>query len=222
MGRILQFSDIHFGCEHRRACAAALDYAHANPADLILITGDITQQGFPDEFAAAGEWIRRMPDPRFVIVGNHDVPYWSLFAEYAKLGLDPAMLLDLPPDVAIRIESLMGEELGWGDAGLAVSLIVAGFPVQMAAVIGNQELVELCTGRIGCWMITHPDKGSDVTMVDVTRELPAGQQGNKGRSPGVQLVHGSSSSPAVEGADRAAAASCPATRRQRTEVLTKH
>ncbi|MFN3558602.1 MAG: metallophosphoesterase family protein [Brevundimonas sp.] len=80
MGRILQFSDIHFGVEHRSACAAALDYAHAHPADLILITGDITQQGFPDEFAAAGEWIRRMPDPRFVIVGNHDVPYWSLTA----------------------------------------------------------------------------------------------------------------------------------------------
>ncbi|HEY0925310.1 metallophosphoesterase [Brevundimonas sp.] len=80
MGRILQFSDIHFGCEHRRACSAALDYAHANTADLILITGDITQQGFPDEFDAAAEWIRRMPDPRFVIVGNHDVPYWSLAA----------------------------------------------------------------------------------------------------------------------------------------------
>ena len=80
MGRILQFSDIHFGCEHRRACAAALDYAHANSPNLILVTGDITQQGFPDEFAAAGEWIRRMPDPRFVIVGNHDVPYWSLMA----------------------------------------------------------------------------------------------------------------------------------------------
>ncbi|WP_420470552.1 metallophosphoesterase family protein [Brevundimonas sp. FT23042] len=78
MGRILQFSDVHFGCEHRQACAAALDYAHANPANLILITGDITQQGFPDEFSAAGEWIRRMPEPTFVIVGNHDVPYWSL------------------------------------------------------------------------------------------------------------------------------------------------
>lgn len=80
MGRILQFSDVHFGVEHRHACAAALDYAHATPADLILITGDITQQGFPDEFAAAGDWIRKMPDPRFVIVGNHDVPYWSLIA----------------------------------------------------------------------------------------------------------------------------------------------
>lgn len=80
MGRILQFSDIHFGCEHRHACAAALEYAHATPADLILITGDVTQRGYGREFEAAGEWIRRMPEPRFVIVGNHDVPYWSLTA----------------------------------------------------------------------------------------------------------------------------------------------
>jgi 3',5'-cyclic AMP phosphodiesterase CpdA len=78
VGLILQFSDIHFGCEHKRACEAALDYAHAENADLVLITGDITQQGLPDEFAAAGDWIRRMPEPTFVIVGNHDVPYWSL------------------------------------------------------------------------------------------------------------------------------------------------
>ena len=80
MGRILPFSDVHFGCEHRDACAAALDFAHANPPDLVLITGDVTQQGFPGEFAAAGDWIRRMPEPTFVIVGNHDVPYWSLTA----------------------------------------------------------------------------------------------------------------------------------------------
>ncbi|CAL1690129.1 3',5'-cyclic adenosine monophosphate phosphodiesterase CpdA [Brevundimonas subvibrioides] len=79
-GRLLQFSDVHFGVEHPHACAAALEYAHATPTDLILITGDITQKGLPDEFAAAGEWIRAMPTPRFVIVGNHDVPYYSLGA----------------------------------------------------------------------------------------------------------------------------------------------
>lgn len=80
MGRVLQFSDIHFGVEHRRACAAALDWAHQAPCDLILITGDITQKGLPDEFSAAGDWIRAMPTPRFVIVGNHDVPYWDMAA----------------------------------------------------------------------------------------------------------------------------------------------
>jgi 3',5'-cyclic AMP phosphodiesterase CpdA len=80
MGRILQFSDVHFGCEHRHAVAAAVDYAHATPNDLVLITGDITQQGFRREFAAAAEWIRAMPQPVFVTVGNHDVPYWDVLA----------------------------------------------------------------------------------------------------------------------------------------------
>ncbi len=78
IGRILQFSDVHFGREHRRACAAALDLAHATPRDLVLITGDITQQGYRGEFAAAADWIGAMPQPVFVTVGNHDVPYWSV------------------------------------------------------------------------------------------------------------------------------------------------
>ncbi|MCA3718768.1 MAG: metallophosphoesterase [Brevundimonas sp.] len=78
--RLLQFSDVHFGVEHKRACSAALDFAHATPTDLILITGDITQKGLPGEFSAAADWIRAMPTPRFVIVGNHDVPYYSLTA----------------------------------------------------------------------------------------------------------------------------------------------
>ena len=50
----------------------------------------------------------------------------------------------------------------------------------MAARCGNQELVDLCTGRIGCWMITHPDKGSDVQIFDMAREWTPGQPGNKG------------------------------------------
>jgi alkylation response protein AidB-like acyl-CoA dehydrogenase len=107
-------------------------------------------------------------------------PYYSVFTEYAKLGLDPAMLMELPPEIAIRMESLIGEEIGWGDAGLAVSLVVAAFPQQMAAVIGNQELVELCSGKIGCWMITQPDKGSDVQVFDMARDWVPGKPGNKG------------------------------------------
>lgn len=80
IGCVLQFSDVHFGCEHPEAVAAALVYAHATPNDLILITGDITQSGFPKEFEAAGEWIKAMPQPCFVTVGNHDVPYWDVMA----------------------------------------------------------------------------------------------------------------------------------------------
>ncbi|WP_324731197.1 acyl-CoA dehydrogenase family protein [Pseudomonas paeninsulae] len=107
-------------------------------------------------------------------------PFWAVFQEAAKLGLDPALFSQFEPDVAVRLESLIGEEMGWGDAGLGTSLAVAGFPLQMAMAAGNQELVELCTGKIGCWMITHPDKGSDIMVYDMKREWPQGQVGNKG------------------------------------------
>ncbi len=124
-----------------------------------------------------GAELDRMPAEAVIAPGS---PYYSVFTEYAKLGLDPTMLAELPPEVAIRTESLIGEELGWGDCGLGVSLAVADFPRQMAAIVGNQELVDVCTGRIGCWMITHPDKGSDVQVFDMAREWPPGQPGNKG------------------------------------------
>ncbi len=107
-------------------------------------------------------------------------PFYSVFAEAAKLGLDSDLLGQLPPDMAVRVESLVGEEMGWGDAGLAISLGVAGFPLEMAKALGNKELMALCAGKIGCWMITHPDKGSDVQVFDMAREWPAGAQGNKG------------------------------------------
>jgi alkylation response protein AidB-like acyl-CoA dehydrogenase len=130
-----------------------------------------------DVMRPLGAELDRMSAEEVIAPGS---PYYNLFAEYAKLGLDPAMLAELPPEIAIRMESLIGEELGWGDSGLAVSLVVAGFPQQMAAVIGNQELIDLCAGRIGCWMITQPDKGSDVQVFDMARDWVQGKPGNKG------------------------------------------
>lgn len=80
MGRILHFSDIHFGGENKAAVAGALEYAHAHDRDLVLVTGDITAKGYGREFAAAADWIKAMPQPAFVVTGNHDVPYWDPIA----------------------------------------------------------------------------------------------------------------------------------------------
>ncbi len=124
-----------------------------------------------------GKELDRMTADEVIAPGS---PYWSVFAEAAKLGLDSDLLAQLPPDMAVRVESMIGEEMGWGDAGLAVSLAVASFPLEMAKAAGNQELIDLSTGRIGCWMITHPDKGSDVTVYDIKRDWAPGAPGNKG------------------------------------------
>lgn len=108
-----------------------------------------------------------------------DSPLYQVFVEAAALGLS-AEPEGLSQDVAIRLESLVGEELGWGDAGLAVALGVAGFPMLMAQALGNQELIDLCTDRIGCWMATQPDRGSDNQIFDMKREWPEGVPPNKG------------------------------------------
>lgn len=107
-------------------------------------------------------------------------PYWTVFSEFAKLDLDPALIAQFPPETAVRIESLIGEELGWGDAGLGVSLGAAGFPLQMAQAVGNKELVELSTGKIGCWIITQPDKGSDTTTLYPRQDGVPGEPFNRG------------------------------------------
>lgn len=130
-----------------------------------------------DVLRPLGRELDRMTAEQVVAPGS---PYYNVFTEAARLGLDMSLLAQLPPEVAVRAESLIGEEMGWGDAGLAISLAAAGFPLTMAQAAGNQELIDLCTGKIGCWMITHPDKGSDVTAYDMQRDWTPGAPGNKG------------------------------------------
>lgn len=130
-----------------------------------------------DVLRPIGQALDKMTAEQVVAPGS---PYYTVFAEVAKLGLDLDVLAELPPEMAVRIESMIGEEMGWGDAGLGISLAVAGFPLEMAKSKGDQELIDLCTNKIGCWMVTQPSKGSDGAVFDMKRDWPAGMQGNKG------------------------------------------
>ena len=131
-----------------------------------------------DVLRPLGQELDKMTAEQVIAPGS---PYYTVFAEAAKLGLDSSLLQQLPPEMAIRVESMIHEEMGWGDVGLGISLAVATFPSEMAKAADKQELVDLCTGKIGCWMITQPDKGSDVQIFDMQKEWAVkGGQGNKG------------------------------------------
>jgi 3',5'-cyclic AMP phosphodiesterase CpdA len=83
MLRLLHLTDIHFGAENTLAAAAAADYAHTHPFDLLVLSGDVTQDGRPIEFEAAARWYAALPGPKLVTPGNHDMPQ-----------VHPARLLD--------------------------------------------------------------------------------------------------------------------------------
>ncbi len=89
---------------------------------------------------------------------------WDVYKQYQGLGFD-ALDPEMPALEKARLQFIVLEELGWGDSGLAISLGVAAFPSEIAAMVEREDLMEkFPAGEIGCWAITEPDHGSD--MVD--------------------------------------------------------
>jgi alkylation response protein AidB-like acyl-CoA dehydrogenase len=76
---------------------------------------------------------------------------------------------------------VVGEEMGWGNAGLSISLGVTSMPFRFAAMTGNPDLmrevvmpfVEDTEGKyIGCWCATEPQHGSDAILFSGANARP--------------------------------------------------
>jgi 3',5'-cyclic AMP phosphodiesterase CpdA len=114
--RIVHLSDIHFGCENTEALEAALADICGHATDLVAITGDITQAGYPREFAAARAFLDRLPCPVINTPGNHDTPYWSVvgrlcwaFRDYVRwIGPEAFDGVSIPELKAVAINTARG------------------------------------------------------------------------------------------------------------------
>ncbi len=63
--RLVHLSDIHFGVEDAAACEAAIGAVADFAPDLVVVTGDLTRNGLPREFAAA----RALAGPSAQVLG---------------------------------------------------------------------------------------------------------------------------------------------------------
>lgn len=112
----------------------------------------------------AGTLLDAMADPEDVIAEGSI--FWEVVAKHRALGLDeftdPGA--DLTPSEQARLRCIIGEELGWGDSGLAIAFGVIGFPRMIAQMSGRPDLIERfgAEDAIGCWGGTEPDHGSDL------------------------------------------------------------
>jgi acyl-CoA dehydrogenase len=114
-----------------------------------------------------GQKLDKMHDPQQVI--DADSILWETFDKYEQLGIDALQSqdLDLTPIQRARIRAIICEEMGWGDAGLALTLGSrgGGFVGMFATLSGQSDLIgKYATPgnkEIGCWAITEPDHGSD-------------------------------------------------------------
>jgi 3',5'-cyclic AMP phosphodiesterase CpdA len=95
---IAHLSDLHFGrIDPPTLDPLAAEIAELKP-DLIAVSGDLTQRARPQEFEQARIFLDRLPGPRIVVPGNHDVPLhnpylrfiskWQRFREHIHTDLD--------------------------------------------------------------------------------------------------------------------------------------
>ncbi len=129
-----------------------------------------------DVMRPLGREIDRLPAEQAYAPGS---PFWDFHKAMAQLGMGSEGLAGLPAEQAARMEGLLITEMAWGDAGLAVSAGAGGLPLLMAQASGQQELVDLCAGRLGCWCATQPDRGSDGLNLYAEERYP-GSAANKG------------------------------------------
>jgi alkylation response protein AidB-like acyl-CoA dehydrogenase len=122
----------------------------------------------------AGISLDKLPDPIDVIA--KDSLLWEAMKGFRDLGLHtmqiPKSLGGLMGDFDPMAGILITEQMGYGDAGLAISLSVACLPFNYAAIFPMPKMQQLARdfcndkdGRmIGCWAITEPDHGTDWSL----------------------------------------------------------
>ena len=81
---ILHFADVHFGVEDKEALASLANTVEKLRPDVSVISGDITQTGSEEEFAAAAAWIESLPGSKIICAGNHDTPMYGIVDRLLK------------------------------------------------------------------------------------------------------------------------------------------
>jgi 3',5'-cyclic AMP phosphodiesterase CpdA len=54
----------------------------ASAPDLVVVSGDFTQRAHRAEFIQARHFLDRIPQPKLVVPGNHDMPLYDLFRRF--------------------------------------------------------------------------------------------------------------------------------------------
>jgi 3',5'-cyclic AMP phosphodiesterase CpdA len=83
MRRIAHLSDLHFGREDTAVAEGLINDLLTVKPSLVVVSGDLTQRARRRQFQAARAFLERLPFPRLVVPGNHDVPLYNLLARFA-------------------------------------------------------------------------------------------------------------------------------------------
>lgn len=79
---IAHLSDLHFGRVDPATVEPILEAVRNLRPDVVAISGDLTQRARREEFEQARRFLERLPEPRIVVPGNHDVPLHNPYSRF--------------------------------------------------------------------------------------------------------------------------------------------
>ncbi|MFP4346794.1 MAG: metallophosphoesterase family protein [Thermodesulfobacteriota bacterium] len=82
MTRLAHVSDLHFGTVKPVLAAGLLDSLNRLQPDLVVVSGDLTQRARSRQYRAAREYLDKIPFPKIVVPGNHDVPLYHVYNRF--------------------------------------------------------------------------------------------------------------------------------------------
>ena len=119
----------------------------------------------------AGVELDKLSEPEDVI--TKDSVLWEVFKGYRELELHtggiPKELGGMAGELDPKAGPIIAQEMGYADAGLAISMGACGMPFSLAAMSPEPALQQIardfCEDKkgqmVGCWAITEPQHGSD-------------------------------------------------------------
>jgi len=147
---IIQVSDLHFGSILEPTLDPLITLMWALQPDLVIVSGDFTQRAKPEQFRAAQRYLARMPSPRIVVPGNHDIPLYNVYRRFVKPleAYNTHISRDMAPsfaddEVAVvginsaRSFTFKGGSLGREQVAVAVSALQRAAPGAARIVVSH-------------------------------------------------------------------------------------
>jgi Icc-related predicted phosphoesterase len=158
--RIAAAGDVHFGGDADRERALAAFAALEGRVDLVLLAGDLTTHGEPEEAAVLGEAASTLDVPVLTVLGNHDwhanrVPEVTALLEDAGIQLlDRGHTIRQFQDVEVGIVGAKGHIGGFPGSYLPdfgepdLRAVYANCTREVEAIEDGLKAVETCPLRI--------------------------------------------------------------------------
>lgn len=125
---IAHISDLHFGSHDPVVMEILFQHLIELKPDLVLASGDITQDATESEFADARDFFARLPMATFIIPGNHDLPGmdlsrfidpWKRYRTHLGEELNPALRTPLVDIKGINTARMILPHWNWANGSIS-------------------------------------------------------------------------------------------------------